>query len=337
MLAVGLVAQRSPSLILAIIATAAVAFVSWGLVRRRLTGRETTVLLEHFAVTLSAVTGLLVALGAEVLPGLDLLVLGLSVFLVLGRVGCLVGGCCYGVPSSWGVRYPSECIPPDSARRFPVQGIEVFAWLGLSAWAAWAILALPPGVATGGVLLLYGALRIPLESLRGDLCSSRLGLSEGRWLGALAVGAGLWLLDGRAGLGPAAVAFLLASVLLFTRRWWHQAPDGSSATRLTAFETAGRRLASGGLSEEVQCVEVGGTSVCVSRQGDGASALTTVSVRFSTRTPSRAEVAVVLDHVLRGLGRPGEDPEIVEGRDGVFLALASGALSTPARDVADRR
>ncbi len=238
-----------------------------------------------------------------------------------------MGGCCYGVPSRLGVRYPPECIPPDSARRFPVQGIEVLAWAGLSTWAAWAILVRPPGVATAGVLLLYGALRIPLESLRGDPRSRWLGVTEGRWLGGLAVGAGLWLIDGANVLLPAVAAFVLASMLLLTRRWWYQAPGGSSASRLAAFQAAGRRLVSEGISEEVQTLEVGGTTVGLSRQGDGETALVTVSVRFSTRTPSRAEATVVLDHVLRGLGRPGEDPEILEGRGGVFLAVVAGSPS----------
>lgn len=75
----------------------------------------------------------------------------LPAYIAVVRIGCFLGGCCYGVPSRYGVLYPREIFTPvDGCRRFrpgpvpngrvlPVQLVEsagaallfvfLFAWL----------------------------------------------------------------------------------------------------------------------------------------------------------------------------------------------------------------
>lgn len=50
-----------------------------------------------------------------------------SIAQALGRIGCFLGGCCYGIPCRFGVRYPVGSLPYkayQSAPLFPVQLVE---------------------------------------------------------------------------------------------------------------------------------------------------------------------------------------------------------------------
>ena len=53
--------------------------------------------------TLEATLAQSQALELPVLPYLDLTCLGLGIFLVCGRQGCLMVGCCHGKPCGWGI------------------------------------------------------------------------------------------------------------------------------------------------------------------------------------------------------------------------------------------
>jgi phosphatidylglycerol:prolipoprotein diacylglycerol transferase len=121
------------------------------------------------------------------LPGL--LLLDVSVpFLALGhaigRVGCLLGGCCYGEPwaGALAVRYTSPLAPAawPSVARHPVPAYESALLLGLCA-LLWLRPAREPG--SGRQLLRYvsgyALLRAALETLRGDAV-------RGLYLGGLA-------------------------------------------------------------------------------------------------------------------------------------------------------
>jgi len=91
----------------------------------------------------------------------------------IGRIGCLLGGCCYGLASHapWALRYPD--LTSGFVARIPVPLIEAFALLGL----AGLYLRLParlanawrcPGARAASYLALYALLRLILEPLRGD-------------------------------------------------------------------------------------------------------------------------------------------------------------------------
>lgn len=52
----------------------------------------------------------------------------IPLFHVFGRVGCFLGGCCYGLPSAWGFVYRySPVAEANGVSRFPVQLVEA-AW-----------------------------------------------------------------------------------------------------------------------------------------------------------------------------------------------------------------
>ncbi|WP_431257227.1 prolipoprotein diacylglyceryl transferase family protein [Roseateles chitinivorans] len=168
-----------------------------------LTGQETLVFYHHEIAILATSALLLQALGAPVLRVLDLNALWLGAFLVFGRQGCLMVGCCHGRPHHWGVRYSEshagEGFPACyvGVRLFPVQGLEsllVAAIVVAGSAIAWR------GAPAGSVLALHGvsycAVRIGLEELRGDAARPYWGrFSEAQWTSAVlmaAVRAGEW-------------------------------------------------------------------------------------------------------------------------------------------------
>lgn len=103
---------------------------------------------------------------------LDAVVVPLAVAHAIGRVGCLLGGCCYGRPSqlAWAVRSHHPLAPMgDGLLRHPVQ---LYAAAGLLVLALGLHLT-RPRLRTPGVLFLayvgaYAALRCVLEAFRGD-------------------------------------------------------------------------------------------------------------------------------------------------------------------------
>jgi len=115
---------------------------------------------------------------------------------IVGKVGCLFHGCCYGKPTGapWGVRFPGTA--GDLLPRHPAQLYEM---LGLVAIFA-ALDALrrrhpAPGAVIAGYLMSYGALRFCLEWVRDDMVGpAYLGLYRYQWasLAALGTGAALW-------------------------------------------------------------------------------------------------------------------------------------------------
>jgi hypothetical protein len=91
-----------------LIVAALVTFLAVVLVTKLASGEERITYYHHeIAVTLCAYL-LLKALHRPVMPYLDVMLLGIGLFLAFGRVGCLMVGCCHGVPWRWGIRYTGE-------------------------------------------------------------------------------------------------------------------------------------------------------------------------------------------------------------------------------------
>ena len=62
----------------------------------------------------------------------DVGAVAIPLFHFFGRLGCFFGGCCYGIPSSFGVIYKYSLVPEcNGVRRFPVQLIEAILNLAL--------------------------------------------------------------------------------------------------------------------------------------------------------------------------------------------------------------
>jgi len=107
---------------------------------------------------------------------LDSMLPALPIAHAIGRVGCLLGGCCYGAPTSlpWGVHAHvasggTWLTASESVLRHPWPLYEGLGLLGL-AWlfGARRRFASVPGQRAAGYVAAYACLRLVLEPLRGD-------------------------------------------------------------------------------------------------------------------------------------------------------------------------
>jgi len=94
----------------------------------------------------------------------------------IGRIGCFLGGCCYGFPCDFGVSYPPGSYPYSMvgpAKVFPVQLVEsgcLFALFGL-------LLCVPFRFRGAVYLLGVGTIRFTLEFFRGDVRGTMFGMT----------------------------------------------------------------------------------------------------------------------------------------------------------------
>lgn len=96
---------------------------------------------------------------------------GLLVAIAIGRVGCLLGGCCYGTPCElpWSVRYEDPLAPAAllDVARHPAPAYEALCVLLLAAALAGTPRGTPLQRVSAG-LLGYALIRSLLELVRGD-------------------------------------------------------------------------------------------------------------------------------------------------------------------------
>lgn len=153
-----------------------------------------------------------VLLGQPFRVATDYLGLTLPVMLALYRVGCLAGGCCYGRPSRYGIRYPAELVYPARGRLRafecgPVPGTPVLPLQLLDGAANIAIWCFLVGVAALGppglsllplYLALYSASRLVVDRYRGHRHRPVHGpFSEAQWMAmAVIAGSAIWLVSG---------------------------------------------------------------------------------------------------------------------------------------------
>lgn len=119
----------------------------------------------------------------------------------VGRLGCLLGGCCFGVPAGWGVAYPvgslawrahrdAGWVGPEAAGSIPTVPaplLEAAALLAIAALLSMLWRRRPPaGRVLAAAAALYGAWRLAAESWRGD--------HEAWWFGLLTFSQGLSVL-----------------------------------------------------------------------------------------------------------------------------------------------
>ncbi len=136
----------------------------------------------------------------------DAAAVGLCVFGVSARVGCLLAGCCYGrpAPEALGVVFPAGS---EASLRWGA-GVAVYATqiheaAGLALAAAVLQFNHRLGRHRGDRFLLmasfYAALRFVNDFLRGDTSHMMPGLTPGQWmsLGALLVAVSVWTEPGR--------------------------------------------------------------------------------------------------------------------------------------------
>lgn len=176
-----------PLLTLATCATASLAsFVVLGTVRLRVMGREQHVLLQDLLAAFASTTVVAFATHVSVAKSLDVMTVGLGVFLGFGRLGCWASGCCHGRPARVGTRYGARSRVEQllfGIRLFPVQLVETI-WIFVATAGAllWLGMQAPGLMAWTWFLLSYCCLRFVLEFLRGDKDRRFFGpLSEAQW------------------------------------------------------------------------------------------------------------------------------------------------------------
>jgi Prolipoprotein diacylglyceryl transferase len=228
--ALGMSAARGLSIPveLGLIATAIAVFIGLALATKALTGRETLIYYHHEIAVLAAVAAMAAVLGAPVLAHLDVTCAGLGAFLALGRLGCLMAGCCHGRPARRGVLYGQAHADQGFPEYLvgvpvvPVQAIEAAAATVLVVVCA-AIVSMTPGVAFGTYVTGYAVIRFGLELLRGDPVRRYWhGVSEAQWTsllvaGAMAALAAIGLIPGLAEHAAASAALVLAALLVANR------------------------------------------------------------------------------------------------------------------------
>ncbi len=132
----------------------------------------------------------------------DFLAMAIPPAHVLGRIGCFLNGCCYGLPVSAAAggepslagRNCGVAMARDPTLRHPVQLYEAAGNLFIFAVLYFAFRRKPRyGLISAGYLILYPALRFGFEFLRGDERMSLQGLSGAQWLSLALIGGGLLL------------------------------------------------------------------------------------------------------------------------------------------------
>lgn len=118
----------------------------------------------------------------------------------LGRIGCLMNGCCYGARCDlpWAIRFPSS----HETHGAPVHPTQIYeagldlALAGVLAW--WFPRRRFDGQVFAGYLMIYGVVRSLVEVFRGDYPPDALSLgfiTPAHWVsvGLGLMGLGLWM------------------------------------------------------------------------------------------------------------------------------------------------
>ena len=199
-------------------------FLAGVMVNKMFLGSERIALFEQLISVVLGAAGFLLLFHRPVLPYLDVLTIGLALFLAFGRMGCFMAGCCHGRPHRFGVHYGPDYEDAGldtcylSTRLFPIQLFEAVIHLLLTIIGTVILLSngYTPGLILWGYLLSYGFSRFLLEFARGDTGRPYWkGLSVNQWIclslvwiGALAGSSGIpgWP------LWPIVIAFLLTEI-----------------------------------------------------------------------------------------------------------------------------
>ncbi|NNE20340.1 MAG: prolipoprotein diacylglyceryl transferase [Myxococcales bacterium] len=150
--------------------------------------------------------------GVPLYRGMDIAAIGISLGLVFGRLGCFLGGCCFGVNTDGpiGLSFPPFSPASESQWRaglleaphlasLPVHPTQLYEAFGCLAITGFLLFWLRPRRRFDGQLMLtfiglYAVLRFLLELLRADERGEFLGLSTSQLLAipALLLVATLW-------------------------------------------------------------------------------------------------------------------------------------------------
>ena len=187
----------SPWIMIGLICLSMLTFLGLAMVTKIMTGEEQLIYYHHEIAIMIVAALFLKIICQPVLPYLDITVLGIGAFLVCGRIGCLMVGCCHGRPHQWGVCYCHEHVDAgftpyyEGVRLFPIQAVES-VWV-LFIVATGSILVLTtrlPGEALAWYVVNYDIGRFIFEFARGDAERPYYGgFSQGQWISVFLMGA----------------------------------------------------------------------------------------------------------------------------------------------------
>lgn len=321
LVSVALLARLSVLVALSLVPIGAATLIALVWLRRLVTGVETLALLQQLGAVLGTSALALHLARVPVRPYADAVAVGLALFLVPGRIGCLLAGCCYGRASAVGVRYPVECGHDGTTRRFPLQLVESLVWLVLAIDAAVLTIVRHDGSAVVVTLVGYGVVRLALEPLRGDERRRWLGATEGQWSSVAAISVGLVLAEGRrpatAALILGGVALAIALVILATARWWLARDRGIGAAERASIRALAPSLLQAGLDARVHSWRVGALVFAASRTEVDGGARLVLSVSSAARPLVQAEATLALATLSDALGAPSPSDVIARGH-GMF-------------------
>lgn len=134
--------------------------------------------------------------GTPFLQMADVLAPGVALAYAIGRIGCFLGGCCYGVPTDlpWACSFRDPFHP--HLHTPPSHPTQIYA--SLANLLLFALLTRmqspphPPGKVFWAYVALYGVYRFVVEFWRIGATSSvvALGLSAAQWVSLLMIGVG---------------------------------------------------------------------------------------------------------------------------------------------------
>jgi hypothetical protein len=180
----------SPLVMAGIALAAVVTFFALVMLTKIITGEERIIYYHHEIAVMVIAAILLWLLRKPILPYHDVTILGIGMFLVCGRIGCLMVGCCHGRPHHWGVCYRHEHAEAGftpyyvGVRLFPIQLVESLWVLGIViVGSAFVLNSRPPGEALAWYVITYDLGRFCFEFLRGDPERPYyLGFSQPQWI-----------------------------------------------------------------------------------------------------------------------------------------------------------
>ena len=317
--------------LLVLLISSVATFLALAMATKIIVGEEWLIYYHHEIAILLIAGGVLWLLGQPVLAFLEITLLGVGSFLLCGRIGCFLVGCCHGCPHSFGVRYRQEHADEGfpqtlvGVRLLPVQLVEsaavtftVAGGLILVLWDA------QPGEVLAWYSIVYGLVRFTLEFFRGDAARPYFGsFSEAQWTTLVLMGlTGLAELTGVLPLriwhvavtaGLVIFMFLWATTDGLTRRIFRPKHVQQVAELLKAADSRSR--ASGEL-------HIGQTDLGIHLSVSTVAGAATDSNIVAFSTPNRplgSSTAKKFARLLSWL--KGSDAELIEGRSGVYYVV----------------
>ena len=170
--------------------------------------RDPHVMFENFSSGFVIYGGILGALAAisvysrrrhlNYMPKLDILFPSLALGQGIGRIGCLLAGCCYGRETTgwFAITFHSSQFAPNGVALIPTQILSsALDFLNYFVLSAIYRHSKKPGAVTACYLLFYSAGRFVLEFFRGDLIRGSVGaLSTSQFISLFVAALGAVLL-----------------------------------------------------------------------------------------------------------------------------------------------